>query len=74
MKNEIENLIIDKLILEINDEKYKVDEKLLSENELADLYNVPRITARKAYEKLEEMGFIYSIQGKGRYLKGNNNI
>jgi len=69
MKNEIENLIIDKLISEINDDKYKVHQKLLSENELADFYKVPRIIARKAYEKLEEMGYIYTIQGKGRYLK-----
>lgn len=69
MKNEIENMIIDKLISEINGDKYKLHEKLLSENELADIYKVPRITARKAYEKLEEMGYIYSIQGKGRYLK-----
>jgi len=70
MKNKIENLIIDKFILEINEDKYKVHEKLLSENELAYLYKVPRITVRKAYEKLEEMGYIYSVQGKGRYLKG----
>lgn len=70
MENQVENLIIDKLISEINNDKYKIHEKLLSENELADYYKVPRITARKAYKKLEEMGYIYSKQGKGRYLKG----
>ena len=70
MKNQIENLIIDKFISEINADKYKAHEKLYSENELAQIYNVPRITARKAYEKLEEMGYIYSKQGKGRYLNG----
>lgn len=69
MKNQTENLIIDKLISEINDEKYKANEKLLSENELADFYKIPRIIARNVYETLEAMGYIYSIQGKGRYLK-----
>ena len=69
MQNEIENIIIDRLISEINDDKYSVHEKLPSENVLADFYNIPRITARKAYKKLEEMGYIYSKQGMGRYLK-----
>ena len=69
MKNQIENLIIDKFISEINGEKYKANEKLPSENELSEIYKVPRIITRKAYERLEEMGYIYSKQGKGRYLK-----
>ncbi|MBU3112536.1 GntR family transcriptional regulator [Clostridium lacusfryxellense] len=70
MENQIENIIIDKLISEINDDKYEIHEKLPSENVMADFYKIPRITARKAYKRLEEMGYIYSIQGKGRYLKG----
>ncbi|MBC8061936.1 MAG: GntR family transcriptional regulator [Clostridiaceae bacterium] len=69
MKNQIEGLIIDKFISEISQEKYRVNEKLPSENELAEFYRVARITTRKAYEKLEEMGYVYSKQGKGRYLK-----
>lgn len=70
MENEIENIIIDRLISEINHDKYSIHEKLPSENVLADFYNIPRITARKAYKKLEEIGYIYSKQGMGRYLKG----
>lgn len=69
MKNEIEIMIFDKLMLEINENKYKVDDKLPSENELADIYNVPRIMIRRVYEYLEDNGYIYSKQGKGRYLK-----
>lgn len=49
--------------------KFKHGEKLPSENELADHYKVPRLTVRKALNKLEERGTIYSRQGKGRYLK-----
>jgi len=43
--------------------------KLPSENEFAKEYKVPRMTARNALTKLEERGYIYSLQGKGRYLK-----
>lgn len=67
MSNEIE--IMDKLVSLIVSGKYNAHDKLPSENEVADLYKVPRITARKAYEQLEEMGYIYKKQGKGSYVK-----
>ena len=69
MKNHIETRIFDGLMLDINEGKYKAKDKLPSENELADIHQVPRIVARKVYEQLEELGYINSIQGKGRYLK-----
>ena len=69
MKNDIETIILDNLIADINNGIYKANDKLPSENELADLYYVPRIKVRKACERLEEMGYIYSEQGRGRYLK-----
>lgn len=69
MKNEIETMIFDKLMLDINENKYKINDKLPSENELADIYQVPRIMVRRVYEYLEDRGYIYSKQGKGRYLK-----
>lgn len=46
--------------------------KLPSENELADQYRVPRMTVRSALTKLEERGLVYSVQGKGRYLRGKS--
>ncbi|WP_409342842.1 GntR family transcriptional regulator [Paenibacillus sp. MBLB4367] len=61
--------IMDRLIADIQSGKYEADDKLPSENELADLYRVPRITARKAYERLQELGYIYSKQGKGSFVK-----
>lgn len=61
--------IVDKLVFEINAGNYQPDDKLPSENELADLYNVPRLTARKAYKRLQELDYIYSIQGKGSFVK-----
>lgn len=61
--------IVDKLIFQIVSGKYNVHNKLPSENVIADQYKVPRITARKAYERLEELGYIYKKQGKGSYVK-----
>ncbi|MDA8424688.1 MAG: GntR family transcriptional regulator [Treponema sp.] len=41
--------------------------KLPSEHELASRFSVPRMTIRGAYLKLEDMGLVYSQQGKGRF-------
>lgn len=54
---------------QINLKSFVPGEKLPSENELADKYKVPRMTVRNALVKLEERGYIYSKQGKGRFLK-----
>ncbi|GBF34000.1 trehalose operon transcriptional repressor [Desulfocucumis palustris] len=61
--------ILDNLIFKIVSGKYVANDKLPSENVIADQYKVPRITARKAYERLEELGYIYKKQGKGSYVK-----
>lgn len=67
MITEIE--IADQLMSRISSGKYKAHDKLPSENEIAEKYKVPRIVARKAYERLEELGFIYKKQGKGSYVQ-----
>ena len=67
MSNDME--IVDKLVSLIASGKYNAYDKLPSENEIADQYKVPRNTARKAYERLEELGYIYKEQGKGSYVK-----
>ncbi|OPX85189.1 MAG: Mannosyl-D-glycerate transport/metabolism system repressor MngR [Pelotomaculum sp. PtaB.Bin117] len=61
--------IIDKLIFRIISGAYNAHDRLPSENVIADKYKVPRMTARKAYERLEELGYIYKRQGKGSYVK-----
>lgn len=68
LKDEKDVLIIDKLLEDIIAGKYKENDKLPSENDLAAKYKVTRITVRKAYDRLEEMGYLYPRQGKGRYL------
>ncbi|MHB8072755.1 GntR family transcriptional regulator [Desulfosporosinus fructosivorans] len=67
MSHEIE--IVDKVISLMASGKYSPHDKLPSENEIADQYKMPRITVRKAYERLGELGYIYKKQGKGSYVK-----
>nr|WP_263324509.1 GntR family transcriptional regulator [Neobacillus sp. Marseille-Q6967] len=61
--------VVDELISDIQAGKYDPDDKLPSENELADQFQVPRMTIRKAYERLQELGYIYSKQGRGSFVK-----
>ncbi|MFD2924020.1 GntR family transcriptional regulator [Halobacillus naozhouensis] len=62
-------IIIDDMMQQIMKKSFEPGTKLPSENALAERYRVPRVTVRNALAKLEERGYIYSKQGKGRYLK-----
>ncbi|MEK4484231.1 GntR family transcriptional regulator [Psychrobacillus sp. FSL H8-0484] len=66
---DMETQIIDDIMHRIVSKTMEHGEKLPSENELAKKYRVPRMTVRNALTKLEERGYIFSVQGKGRYLK-----
>lgn len=66
---DMEAQIIDDILHRIVSRSIEHGKKLPSENDLAKKYKVPRITVRNALTKLEERGYIYSKQGKGRYLK-----
>ena len=61
--------IIDDILKQIDSKILLPGKKLPSESELVERYRVPRMTVRSALVKLEERGIVYSIQGKGRYLK-----
>ncbi|MGA5692717.1 GntR family transcriptional regulator [Cytobacillus pseudoceanisediminis] len=62
-------MLVDELITQIKEGVYKPNEKLPSENELADQYGIPRMVVRKAYEQLQDLGFIFSKQGRGSYVQ-----
>lgn len=62
--------IADTLIKEFKQDMYKKDEKIPSENTMAVRFGVTRIEIRKAYEKLKELGYIYSKQGYGSFFSG----
>lgn len=64
-------LLKKKLIERIKSDEFKSDVPILSERELVETYRVSRITVRKAIEELIKEGYIYTIQGKGTYLKNN---
>jgi GntR family transcriptional regulator len=53
---------------EIESGAYQVDERLPSENELCERFEVSRITVRRALQTLEADGFIYRRQGLGSFV------
>ena len=62
--------IVDVLVKECQHNKYAKDEKMPSENKMAVRFGVPRSEIRKAYARLKEMGYIYSMQGYGSFFSG----
>ena len=48
---------------------FPADEPIPSERELMEMYQVSRITVRKAVDELVNEGYLYKIQGKGTYVK-----
>jgi DNA-binding GntR family transcriptional regulator len=53
---------------EITSGKYKPGEKLPSENQLSDFYNVSRVTIRQALKLLQENSTIYPVHGVGTFV------
>lgn len=49
--------------------KFKTDEQIPTELELAERYQVSRITSKRALAELENQGFIYRLRGKGSFVK-----
>lgn len=55
----------------IDDGRYEADEKLPSENELCELFDVSRVTIRRALQTLDNEDLIYRCQGLGSFVKGH---
>lgn len=66
--------LIDALLVDINSGMYRADQRLPGEYELADRFGVTRADVRKAYDRLKEFGYVYSIQGKGSFFRGPQEI
>lgn len=63
------NQIAQKLIADIQSGVYRPGERLPSENELATVHGVHRLTARQALTALAEKDLIYRMQGRGAFVK-----
>lgn len=60
------------LVHKIEEEELGPDSPIPSERELMEQYQVSRITVRRAIDELVTGGFLYKIQGKGTYVKGDD--
>ena len=60
--------IINHLIGCISIGEYAVHQKLPSENELMDCFDVSSITVKRAMKDLTEMGYIYRVKGSGSFV------
>ena len=58
------------LVKEIQKGKWEPHEKMMSEREIMETYNVSRVTARKAIELMAKEGYVYTVKGKGTFVKG----
>ena len=48
--------------------QYMPGDKLPTENELSDQYNVSKITIRKAIQNLSDEGYVNKVQGEGTFI------
>lgn len=62
------SLIMDYVKNKILSKELKPGDKVPSENELAKIFNVSRLTARKALENLEYESMVTRIQGLGTFV------
>jgi GntR family transcriptional regulator len=59
------------LIKKIEMEEFKPDEPIPSERELIEIFQMSRITVRKAIDELVNEGYLYKVHGKGTYVKND---
>lgn len=70
-------IVKNKIINMINSEEYIENGMIPSERELMSMFNVSRITVKRAIEELVNEGYLYRVQGKGTFIKsdeGNHDL
>lgn len=66
--NPLYQQLMDDIKLDISNQKYRHGDKIPSETELAEIYNVSRITVRRAVSELCGEGYLAKHQGKGTFV------
>lgn len=56
------------IIEKIDNDIWKPDDKIYSENKLYEMFDISRNTAKKAIEDLVQEGILYRVQGKGTFV------
>ncbi|MBS6397902.1 MAG: GntR family transcriptional regulator [Clostridiales bacterium] len=65
-------LLKKEILRKIETGEYQEGALIESERELMERYQFSRITVRKAIDELVNEGYLYRIQGKGTYVKGDS--
>ncbi len=68
-KDNISNQVFDQLLLQIIEGGWPPTTQMPSENELATILNVSRVSVRSALEKLEALGLIEKRHGEGSFVR-----
>ena len=71
-RNNVVDQIFNKMMEMIVSEKWKVGEKIPSENEMKEQFNVSRNSIRQAIHRMSALGLLESKQGEGTYVKKIN--
>ena len=66
--NPLYQQLMDDIKLDISNAKYAPGDKIPTETELAEIYQVSRITVRRAVSELCDEGYLVKRQGKGTYV------
>lgn len=67
-KTRVKDAVYQQMLQAVLREEWKPGEKIPSENQLAQLFNVSRIAIRESIQKLVSLGILESKQGGGTYV------
>ena len=61
--------LLERLLIYLKNSDLEVGDKIISERQICQLWNVNRSTLRSALRRLVEEGYLEAIQGKGYFVK-----
>lgn len=67
-KKALYSVIVDHLLDSIRTSELRPGDQIPTEQALAQTFNVSRITTNRAVKELEQMGYVYRVQGKGTFV------